>query len=446
MRFEYLLATVILSILLIAGLWLTAKCYRHRSNSFPLKAALLAMYLLVNVISGIVHFLNIDDTNRGYYDAVKSINASNGITLLSSIFITVLGFFSLYFGLLRTKNKKPELEQRKRQQIHLQKTDKKITAWLSLLFFPPSIYSVIVLNSFIEEESLRRVVALTDGMARFGFMAHWFTWATAFLCLWFYSNNIFRSSLSKAALLLISVFAIFWSLRWTGGRTVGVLMSLPLIIVMFQGIKRFKLPLAALMATIAVLYSIFLTLYRKENYSDSQFSLIGVLDWELGKFSMLPFSIDYTSDHGYLLGETLYAAVFSIPLGVIKAIGLSDLFWIPRYVTNITGEAILGNPDLIYIVPGLSSELYMNFGALGIGFGYFLLGRFATWVDLHLSKTQTPTEQLVFSYIAVITIFCSISAQSAAFFGYLFYSGLPLLLALGILKIQSIRYKARHSC
>ena len=431
-------SVAILSLLLVFGGAFAIKLIAKATHVFQLRVAIVLMFLVVNVISGIIHLNRISRTDRGFYDMLSTVNRSDEFSLFTTIVCTGVGLFSLIVGVSSSQVK----VWRNAYLIDLPDGwSRKLLILFSIIFTPISLYAIIVLNSYLDQDSMRRVISLSDGMARFAFMAHWFVWAVSFFAIWLATKSSFKTSRNKGFLLFLSVVAIFMSLRWTGGRTVGILMSLPLMIIFFGLMTRHRVKIIAIFLVSVVIYGIYLTGYRKENYASNEFSLVSALDWEFGKFSMTGFAVDYVHKHGYSFGETLYAGAFSIPYAILKLLGLDDGIWIPRMVTELTGKSILGNSSINYIVPGFSAEMYLNFGVLGVAVGYYILGRMARFMENSFVSKENIVEKFIFGYFGIILIFCTIPAQSGAFFGYIFFSGFPLLLILFFLKIRYFRIK-----
>lgn len=431
------LSILFLSILIIYGAIFFVKVIAQADHVFQLRAMMMLMYLIVNILSGIVHLMKIPGADRGYYDMLVLAKASNELSLFIPIVCSMVGGAFLIIGL--SINRKVKVNNFGKINP-LDSWSKKTLLIFSIIFAPLSLYAIVLLNRYVEQESIRRLISLSDGMARYAFMAHWFVWVVSFFAIWLSTKSPFKSSRVKGVLLAFSVFAIFVSLRWTGGRTIGILLSLPLIIIFFSTMMRHKVKITLAYLSAVILYGIYLTEYRKENYSSGGFNIISSIDWEFGKFSMMGFAVDYVNKYGYSFGETIYAGAFSIPYAVLKLFGLADGLWVPRLVTELTGKYILGNNALTYIVPGFTAEMYLNFGLFGVAIGYYILGRFACYIEYRFVSEDNLLKKFAFCYFGVILVFCTISAQSGSFFGYIFFSGFPVLLILFLVKIRRLSY------
>lgn len=427
---------VMLAATVIFAVFCAAKMIvKYSPGYYPLTSVLILMYAFVNLSSGVVHLGVFDNYDRGYFDATLGSYYDVFWMMLVSVLCSIGGTFSLIYGIFFGRvlffwhlSESENIENSFARRLAL---------FIAIIIFPLSVDAILVLNAYVSDGELRRVVALSDGMARYGFVSHWFSWSVSIISLAISREKYFDGSVRKLLLLTFSVVLIFWSLRWTGGRTVGVLMSAPLFMAIFSDVKKYRFPYIIMAAIFSLAYIVTISLYRSENYSNVSFGYLSVVDWEFGKYSMLSFAVDFVGKSGYLFGETIYAGFFSIIYGLIKSIGFGDFFSMPRLSMNITGEYILGDSSLIYIVPGLSSELYINFGIVGVFLGYFLIGIFSCYIEVMVIKSKGVINSIFYRYISVIIVFCTISAQSGAFFGYLFYIGFPLILVKSIDKFFS---------
>ncbi len=154
---------------------------------------------------------------------------------------------------------------------------------------------------------------------------------------------------------------------------------------------------------------------------------------------MLGFADTYTTQGGFLHGETFVQALMNVTLGVVRLLGL----YVPnpplRSMPEITGQAILQS-DQTHVVAGLNSELFINFGYAGIFVGMLLLGLFAGWVDRRFAKAENLIAQLGWAYLGSLVIFRTLAADANALASFLIYSGAPVLV-MGVLA-----YLLRDRC
>jgi len=392
------------------------------------RSLIIGMYLLVFVASGIVHVGVLGGTNRGYVDLLA---VSNRDTLSLPIWATALGLAALCLGTLRSLRRDPKQGYPSRNLAQLPKLG---LFWSAILLLPPTLFALTQMNAFAESAVSDRIISLDGGMARFGFLSQWFTWAVSFLALWLVSTKCGRSVWRIALLLLGSIAAIVLSLSWTGGRAIALMMCLPLILTFWPLLGRIRVLLAIGLAVTGALYSAAITTARTANYSLSDFGVGSAVDWELGRFSMMGFAQNYVEQNGLLWGETLAAGILSVPFGILKILGLGGGLDLPRSITEVSGQSILGSSSLTYVVPGMGAELYVNFGLVGTCLGFYLLGRAVSIVDGRFAAAEFIPLKFALAYVGVLLIFCTISSQSGAIFNYAFFTGLPVMIMLAVIR------------
>ena len=289
-----------------------------------------------------------------------------------------------------------------------------------------------------------RTIAVSDGAARFAFMSHWMAWGlTLIACALILSGRL--RPWQAFAVLGLCVLLIIASLSWTGGRTVGLVFSLPLMMMVGAKLASYRKIFAVTLLCALTTYIITLSDLRKQGRAFAGFDVAEALDWEFGRFSMVGFSIESSSVHGYMLGETFIASLIQALSGIPKLLGLEPIEDGLGTITEYTGEMLLGNSDITYIVPGLTAELYLNFGVFGVAVGYFLLGRVARSIDYRRSDQVSFCEHLLLCYISVLMALCLINAQSGAFIGYLIFSGAPLIALVVIERLVRTRQRSLRS-
>jgi hypothetical protein len=100
-----------------------------------------------------------------------------------------------------------------------------------------------------------------------------------------------------------------------------------------------------------------------------------------------------------------------------------------RPSVEIAAEQLLNSSTAVHIVPGLSAELFLNFGVLGIALGYFALGRLCGWVDGRFTNSGSIVTQLVWAFAGTLIV-KSIGFGGAVITTFLF-TGAPLLAVAG---------------
>ena len=122
----------------------------------------------------------------------------------------------------------------------------------------------------------------------------------------------------------------------------------------------------------------------------------------------------------------------SIPYGVLKILGLAGGIKLPgsitqtRSTTQTSGEDVLGSPSLTYTVPGMSSELSINFGIFKLVAGCLVLDQIISFVDEHNTPSNTSARRFSIACIGALQVFCTISSQSSVIFNYAILTGRPV--------------------
>jgi len=151
------------------------------------------------------------------------------------------------------------------------------------------------------------------------------------------------------------------------------------------------------------------------------------VDWELGRFSMLGFALQTVDRYGLLYGETFLNSVLQPISGLFRLLGMELALSSTRSSMEIAAEQLLNSSTAVYIVPGLSAELFLNFGAIGVLFGYFALGRLCGWIDGRFIKSSSALTQLAWAYTGMLVV-KSIAYGSNQIITGLLYTGFPILM------------------
>lgn len=396
------------------------------------RTILIIVYWTSIPLSGVAHIAN-PSRGSGFYDMFDSIDAYRSIyqAAITSTFATIaICAVALLAPPTRARHTsgysnpvsstRGGWEYTKRQAIY------------GTVLLVPSILGLAQIRRYAEESGAARVTSISDGTAKYAFMSHWFAWAISLLVLAALVAMPSRNRWIRITIILVGIAAIAWSLSWSGGRSVVIIMALPLILCASEILGRNSRYLYGPLALIFLSVLIENADARSQGYQNRDaFSILSLLDWQWGRFSMLGFSQTYTQENGFLLGETLVAGVWSVPLAILKILGL-NLENGPRLSTTLTGEQLLGDGRQTYIVPGLPAEFYMNFGIPGVVVGIVVIAWLVCAAERKYQESATVTKKLAWAYIATCLIFCTIPAHSASVFNYVLFSGAPLLLLLVI--------------
>lgn len=415
-----LFEVVCLLIITLVGLALSVHLVAIGRRLFSFSVLGLLTYLLIYPISGLSHLLRPNAASRGYYDLLAIDDSGSGMRIV----VTAVGLVALAIPLLTRRVKPANLEPEPRFVDGFRSRLLLVSLGLVALSVP----ALMAMSRYAATLDSERIIALSGGMARIGFVSQWITWGIAFGVLFIAGAGIVRRRPAlMAALIGAAVFATSAALSWTGGRAIVLMMCAPLGFALWPFLTR-KIRVM-LVGGLGVAFGLFVaatTVARSAAYSDAQFDLARVVDWELGRYSMIGFASEYVDSHGLLGGATIVQGVLQVPVGLLRFVGATLPFETPVSITQVSGAAILGSPELIYVVPGMSAEWYMNFGLFGVLIAFASLGALLALVDSRLEANSDPVSRLAWSYSGVLLIFCTFSSQSGAIFNYALFTGLPV--------------------
>jgi hypothetical protein len=307
---------------------------------------------------------------------------------------------------------------------------------LSVILLPLSLFSLLKVRNYASALELYggRIISVSDGFGRYGYLAAWTVWAITFVVI-----LIVRSSKSgnerrtgPAILLLVSsgALAIVVATGWSGGRST-LINALPLLLVMLPLLKANKWAAAGAALSVAAGVSIYVSQATGDRFSRARLGTSGPLDWldwEWGRFSQVGFAVRSTNDNGFLLGETFIKSIDRVFEGIFRLAGLTYTASEARSAMEVAGEEIL-RTSALHIVPGIAAEFYLNFGMIGIIIGFFIIGRICGVVDLHFNNSSTVITQLFWAYLGTLCAIRALIADSGNPMLYLTYSGAPLVFA-----------------
>ncbi|WP_155829512.1 oligosaccharide repeat unit polymerase [Gordonia alkanivorans] len=412
---------------------------RKRATLVTFQSLLVLVFWTSVPVSGVAHMIN-DDRGLGFYNLVDSLAGNvdfiRALLAATAGTIAICGTVSFMPSVSVTTG---EVDGNLRAlQVEQTNGTSLLLIGFGTMLLVPSVFSIIKIKTYAESTGMARVTLIEGGAAKYAFMSHWFAWAATFIAVGFICLPRLRGTWFRSAISLIAIASIAWSLSWSGGRSVLVIMTLPLIVVVAGVLKRKTWVVALPVGLVLAYLSARATSSRSEGYvNESAFSTLSLLDWQWGRFSMLGFGSRVVEDDGFLMGETLYAGLRTIPDAIAKLVLTEPVVTSARLSTAVTGEKLLGNADQRYIVPGLPAELYMNFGIVGVFVGLAFLSYLVTRAERQFTTATHVADRIFWSYLCVVLIFCTIPAHSAAILNYLVFSGAPVL----VLPVLSKLYR-----
>ncbi|RZT18923.1 hypothetical protein EV589_3185 [Mycobacterium sp. BK558] len=434
-----MLNVLILAVFAAIGFTCAVALVRRTNRVLTFRLLLLLNYIIANLISGIAHLLVNSESKRGYFDAALWLEPSQ---LEQAVLIQVLGLFAVTVGVFSGLPKTPEVSLR--PALEISRAERLFLTTQVIFLFPIAVFASIRIQAYVATLDLDRIIDVSGGMARYSFAAQWMVWAISLLLILAVFRGKYRQQVWPAFGLTIAVIAIAASLQWTGGRSILLVMTLPLVLVMIPRLRRARwigVPVAI------AIFLVYLSQVSESRFANTRLGSTGLvewLDWEWGRFSMVGFSVQYVDSHGLLLGETFAAGFENFVSGILKIVSLPAVNIPAQTSMSVAAEQLLRSNSDIYIVPGMSAEFYLNFGIPGVIVGYLVLGRLCGWADERIQRAVSPVTQLAWAYLGTLLVFRTITADSASVYNYFFFTGAPLVLA-AIVSFLFHRHSAKIS-
>jgi hypothetical protein len=236
-----------------------------------------------------------------------------------------------------------------------------ITAALQL----PHLQRLFLYLQFSEPD--RSLLDQSGGNARWWFLSRWFCWGAVGLAMYALSAKwlgVYRIIFAIAFMVATSLFAIV-----EGGRIQVVLHFIGIIplLLTLTTLERRTLYIIVGIGIIAAIT--FISIARSTYTSNVGWPALvtHLIDWHLGRFSMLCFAIDHTARSGPYLGETYLGDILSPIYTISKSFGLFD-FGNSQMTTAtiITGINIRNTSAENMVLMGGVAESYVNFGWVGL--------------------------------------------------------------------------------
>lgn len=383
-------------------------------------------YVITNLVSGIAHLAHVSESRRGHFDATVWLTPNQ---LQELVLIQGLGLIAVCVGAMWNL---PSTQPPPRSPKILSPFDRSALPVMIVLLLPISLFAFTQILRYASGLNIERVISVSAGMARYSFMSHWLVWIISLSVVWVLCREVTYRGYWPAVILGLGVVAIAVSLQWNGGRSIVLVMALPIILVVLPRLRGTKWIAAPIALAAMLIYFTQISQQRSTRYTSASSDLVEWLDWEWGRFSMLGFALQHSERHGLVFGETIASGISRFSQGILRLIGMAPSGSELRSSMNIAAESLLNSNTDVYVVPGISAELYLNFGVIGVIVGYLLLGLISGWVDTRFLSSATAVTQLAWAYLGTLLVFRTIPVDSASAYNYLFFSGAPILIAAAL--------------
>ena len=403
----------------------------------------LGTFLLTYPLSAFVHLTGKDYVSLGFYETAALDPHTQLHHAYLSLALVFLAQMALWWGLAPAR---PATQRSGPQMIRVRSTLFAL-AGIAFTFIGIAGTTLLFSGSGQPLENLTTVDStreLASGSARFVFMSTWLSWGIVFLLTAFLTS---RAGKNHPRIVLAALVGgstcMFLNLFWTGSRAENLLAVLPLIFVVKKIAPRYFRPFASVIAIGVMAIMVFETIARtttlmnngfdylaQSGVSTSQFlanQLAAILDWQMGRYPTISLGFDMVNRYGHAWGSTLIqglamtinapATLLHIPLKVAE----------PQSMTSLVGQYIYDDSSINGVVPGTLSELYFNFGALGVFGGFFIIGRIARYC-ISVTHSAVNMGTVLFGFY-VLTLLCVCTVPMTATLGvYLLATrGLPIL-------------------
>ncbi|WP_341746615.1 O-antigen polymerase [Dermatophilus congolensis] len=432
------LALTVLTLTGIASILIAAHLYKRGHDGLCLRTWLVIDFAITYVVSGLIHLTGTLSTSRGFYEAIPNNPYSNDTGLLQAALTTPLALSALTIGLLirwRRNNTPTNSATYSMATSHPILT---LTAGLTLT--TAAAIGSIRIRGHLANSAGERVIGVDGGMARYAFLASWMPWGVLLLALWSITRRKNPAADMRNALIMAACTGIIAvNSSWTGGRVDIVVFSLPLLILVLPWIRGLRTPLliAGAGGALAVIYN--QTISRA---GVTSFDVPALLDWQWGRFSMVAWAARFATEHNYLNGETLMSGFLTVPAALLHFAGVPTQTW--RSIVQYSGWWFSGSEELIFTVPGMTAELFINHGYIGVAIGYLILGLVTSLIADTYRHCRTELGRALLIYIAAILLFQTVTAQSGATTPLIIMTGAPLI-GLATLETFCRWYDTTHT-
>lgn len=410
---------------------------RNRSLSGICRATVMASFATVYPLSAVVHLARSSPSQRGFFDLlVNLVNPSEIID--QSLLVTGLAMVALWFGLRSGSSREPIGDHPPPSAPPFLLGGvvvlAAISVWANAMLFGGAE------NAIETMQTVDRVSETAEGMARYYFLARWLSWASVF----FVADALARKwAVSVGWTQVIVLFAAAAGLAntyWRGGRGEGVYAALPAVIMAIRMRPRSGKRAALPVIVLGVVYMVSVTAARVGNDAEGG-TIVDVVDWHAGRFSMVGFGIWLTDAFGYGDGTTLLSPLAHAINAPFYLMRLGNVVTAPNAMANLAGLHLADSVDVAGIVPGSICELYYNFGYLGVIVGYLLIG----WATSHLSRIVGRGETIGVTALAayyLVTIATDVIPGNVT--GWIYgtiTTGLPGLVVLAVERSGRVRLR-----
>ncbi|MBD2766101.1 oligosaccharide repeat unit polymerase [Kocuria sp. cx-455] len=425
-------ATVLLVATALVGLLAIAHVRSRGTDGLNLRTWMLINFQVANVLSGFAHVLRWSN-DRGYFEALSGSTTGADSGLMTAAWATFLGSCALWAGMvvprpaLRGPSRGKQPERRSRgsyipENLYSFAAAHRVSVGgIALLLAAAGTLGMLRVMAATPEGG-GRIIAVDGGNARYAFLAGWLPWAVSILVLALASRRrVAGPALWNTLLLTAGLAALAVSSTWNGGRAELMYVSFPLLALMLPRIRVLKWPILVIGAVSFAAFVVVTTAQRVGATTDPW----SFIDWQWGRFSMAAWAGQHVDLHGSLGGETVWSALLNVPMALLHFAGAGGDSPF-RSMVEVSGFDLLGDGEQIYIVPGFTAEMILNFGVPGVVVGYLIIGWLSALIADAYTRSRSESTRLLLASFGAVLVFQSIVGQLESFETFMTLSILPL--------------------
>ena len=184
--------------------------------------------------------------------------------LTLAVIATMVAFVSLAAGAKRArKGKASYVPATNLRWLH--GSERALVGLVVAVLFPLAWLGYAQVRAYAADAGLDRIVVVDDGFARrYAYMSQWLVWVISLAVVVVAGG---RKPLSQAMTLMITATAVLLIalvLGWTGGRSIAIVLAIPIIFLMLPRFDRYKIYAAVFGGGAAIIYASIISQTRIE--------------------------------------------------------------------------------------------------------------------------------------------------------------------------------------
>jgi hypothetical protein len=370
-------------------------------------------------LSGVIHLIRPTVAFRGFFDLIYDAPDLIGYCTL----LVFLAFVALSVGMNDTCAVSHDQEPIKYSPPLL--------LVLGLLFTVTGLAANIPLFGSVGAAMkgvtiVNRSAEIGGGIARYYFVARWLAWGLFLIVC--YALLQYKELKPRQITVLVGITALtaLAGTFWSGGRSEGMLAALPIVLISARLAPTAYKQGMKLTGMMVLGYIVLVTILRTRGEFSNP--VMGVLDWQAGRFSMVGLGLQMARSYGHDWGLVMLSPILQTLNSPFYLLRLGQPFHVPGAITNLAGLYLLGDPRKAGIVPGSICELAYSFGLLGVPVGYYILGRMVVFATNRIEHGRSIGEIMIAIYFIILVCISIIPGTMTTWIYCLATFGFPCIL------------------